>query len=162
MNDLHGNVPHFLRVVRALARVRGAVIPLATVATAVVAGFHCGVDTGSTAVSDACHADTDCPSDEGCNRGVCEGYGVGGAAGIVACACSSDADCGSFQVCDVSAGFCVDALPGTGGGGGAGGQVGTGGGGGAGGGGTGGQTGTGGHGGGGGGGASGHGGSGGA
>jgi hypothetical protein len=36
------NVPHFLRVVRALARVRGAAIPVAAVVTTVVAGLHCG------------------------------------------------------------------------------------------------------------------------
>jgi hypothetical protein len=39
MND--DRLPHFLRVVRSLAKVRSSV-PLATVITTVVAGVHCG------------------------------------------------------------------------------------------------------------------------
>ena len=40
MSNSAPKVPHFLRVVRALARVRGAALPLAAVATTVVAGVH--------------------------------------------------------------------------------------------------------------------------
>jgi hypothetical protein len=37
-----GKIPHFLRVVRSIANVRGVAVPLATVFTTVVAGLHCG------------------------------------------------------------------------------------------------------------------------
>ena len=45
MNDSESGPPHFLRVARALARVRGAAIPLAAITT-VVAGVNCSVDMG--------------------------------------------------------------------------------------------------------------------
>jgi hypothetical protein len=57
MND--DQLPHFLRVVRALANVRTAV-PIATAITSVVAGVHCGFDNGR-----ACYD--------------CNGWGAGGA-----------------------------------------------------------------------------------
>jgi len=41
MSDKSSKAPHFLRVVRALARVRGAAVPIATVATAIVGSFNC-------------------------------------------------------------------------------------------------------------------------
>jgi hypothetical protein len=48
MKDAPPSAPHFLRVVRALARVRGAAIPLAAVTT-VVAGVACGAKNGIVA-----------------------------------------------------------------------------------------------------------------
>lgn len=41
MSDATPKAPHFLRVIRAIARVKGAAFPLAAVTT-VVAGVHCG------------------------------------------------------------------------------------------------------------------------
>ena len=50
MRDATPKVPHFLRVVRALAGVRSAAFPIAAVATTVVAGFHCGMEAGVVGV----------------------------------------------------------------------------------------------------------------
>lgn len=50
MNDPETKVPHFLRVVRAIARVRGVVLPLATITT-VVAGCNSGHVYGSLATT---------------------------------------------------------------------------------------------------------------
>ena len=46
MSDARSGLPHFLRVARALARVRGAAVPLAAITT-VVAGVHCGAKNGA-------------------------------------------------------------------------------------------------------------------
>ena len=54
-------LPHFLRVARSIAGVRGAALPLAAVFTTVVAGVHCG----STHVGDC--------------MGFCGPQGAGGA-----------------------------------------------------------------------------------
>jgi hypothetical protein len=49
MNDSSPPAPHFLRVVRALARVRDAAIPVAAVTT-VFAGVACGAQDGVVAM----------------------------------------------------------------------------------------------------------------
>ncbi len=119
MSDLQGAAPHFLRVVRALAKVAGP-LPLMAVAT-VVAGVHCGHATGS-AISPpaACHSDSDCPANETCDPAgacVCTGYcGMGSP-------CTSDSDCADSGKCDTAAGFCVNPTN-TGGAGGSGGATG--------------------------------------
>jgi hypothetical protein len=46
MSDDRSGLPHFLRVARALARVRGAAVPLAAITT-VIAGVHCGHRNGA-------------------------------------------------------------------------------------------------------------------
>ncbi len=140
MSDLPGRAPHFLRVVRGLAKLKGP-LPLLAAVTTVVAGVHCGHVDG--VVISPCQSDSDCAQGDICRGGVC------GAAGVVAC--TSDTECSAGERCDVSAGFCVDES-GTGGSGGAGGAGGAGtggtaGAGGQGGAGTGGAAGTGGHGG---------------
>jgi hypothetical protein len=45
MSNDQRNVPHFLRVVRSIANVRGAAVPLAAVVT-VMAGTYCSAETG--------------------------------------------------------------------------------------------------------------------
>jgi hypothetical protein len=129
MSDLQPDVPHFLRVVRALARVRGAAIPLAAATTTIVSGVYCGAahgfeegprdpphctTNGDCAVSagevcfmtvclsrsqPACQERFECGAGSACDDGVCL---FGGAS------CKSDGDCAStFLVCAPSVGICV-------------------------------------------------------
>ena len=134
MSDLRDSAPHFLRVVRALAKVKGP-LPFMAVVT-VMAGVHCSSTTGNGSTSlPSCQSNSDCSGGTTCenNACICTGFcGMGGGAG----ACTQDSDCGVGLKCDTVDGECYTP----GGGGGAGGAS-TGGSGGAG---TGGKAGTGG------------------
>src|SRR6185437_10843556 len=112
MSDLHGSVPHFLRVVRGLAKLKGP-LPLLAAVTTVVAGVHCGGPNGSV-IAGYCQSDSDCVTGDYCDTktDTC--------AAPVGLACMSDSDCSDDQRCDLSSGSCV-AESGTGGSGGAGG-----------------------------------------
>ncbi len=129
MNDVHGETPHFLRVVRALLGVRGAVLPLSAVTT-IVAGVYCGCVEGSVPIPPSpphCTMNSDCVDGLICFKTVCFGYSGNGCAkgsgfpcdtgevcdmGAALClaggeSCQSNLDCGTY-VCDPAVGICVE------------------------------------------------------
>ena len=98
MRDLPSPIPHFLRVVRALAKVKSPLPVLAVVAT-VVAGTSCACD-GFCGMSPTCSSDADCGG-LFCSQGMCIEL-------VTNAPCTKDSQCGKGQVCDKAAGLCAD------------------------------------------------------
>jgi hypothetical protein len=76
MSDATGNTPHFLRVVRALAKVRGTALPLVAVTT-VVAGFYSGCSTGRIVSGSGGDGGASASSSHGSASGGLGGHVVG-------------------------------------------------------------------------------------
>jgi len=103
MKDSQDSAPHFLRVVRAIARVKGAVVPLAAVTT-VVAGLHCTAD-GVTV----------CPLCDATGAGGSGGSGYGG--GMLGTGVVTATGAGGYTGAGVGAGGGFSGGPGGHGGG---------------------------------------------
>jgi len=111
MNDLDDKVPHFLRVVRAIASVKGP-LPVLAAITTVVAGVHCSHTLASPMGFAGC-TDSDCVQGDVCYEDMC--------VALTSTPCTTDAQCDGSETCDTAEQKCV-RVAGTGGTGGAGGS----------------------------------------